>query len=126
MTITTFADEAFPEEGTRGIEIAFTNEDGNPVTPDTLTWTLTNRPPVGTTPTVINSREEVAVTGDDLSSTVTIVLQGDDLALLTAETSEIIANRLLTLRFTYTSILGSNLPEKVQYAFDIENLLYIT
>ncbi|MBW2030759.1 MAG: hypothetical protein JRJ31_16980 [Deltaproteobacteria bacterium] len=122
MTVTTYETDAFPEKGTVGIEISFTDENGNAVTPDSITWTLTNMPASYTeTPTVINNREDVSVTPD---STVTVVLKGDDLSLLSTELDESFVDRVLSLEYTYTSSYGSGLPGKAQYIFTVENMYY--
>jgi len=123
MAVTTFATETFPEEGVRGIQVAFTDEDGNAVTPnaDTIKWTLTNRPAHGTVPTVINSREQEAITS---ASTITIVLEGDDLTLLSGEGS--FGERVLTVEYQYDSSMGNNLDNTVQYIFQVENLNYVS
>ena len=87
------------EKSTFAISAAFTDENGAPVTPTALNWTLTDL--VGN---VINSRAGVVVTTP--ASTVTIVLSGADLAL------DGLGDRLrrLTLKGTYNSSLGSGLP----------------
>jgi len=122
MAVTTYETDAFPEKGTVGIEISFTDENGNAVTPDSITWTLTNMPASYTeTPIVINDREDVSVTPD---STVTVVLKGDDLSLLSTELDESFVDRVLSLEYTYTSSYGSGLPGKAQYIFTVENMYY--
>ena len=122
MSITTFAEETFPEEGSRTIKIDFEDEDGDSVTPNTGTiqYTLTNKPDsFDTTPTVINSRENVDVAS---ASTIYITLSGDDLALLSTETDEAFVERVLLLEYEYNSSYGNNLKAKAQYIFTIENL----
>jgi len=125
MVVTTYETDPFPEKGTVGIEISFTDEDGNAVPPDSITsitWTLTNMPASYTeTPTVINNRKDVSVTPD---STVTVVLKGDDLSLLSTELDESFVDRVLSLEYTYTSSYGSGLPGKAQYIFTVENMYY--
>jgi hypothetical protein len=123
MAITNFADEPFPEEGTRGVQMTFRDEDGNLIAPVTLFWTLTNRPGIGVDPTVINSREQIEIPSP--SSVETIVLSGDDLAYLPAEVNGSVAKRMITVEFTYNSALGADLPETVQYGFSVENFRYI-
>ena len=124
MAVTTFADEVFPEEGTRVISCSFTDEDGNAVTPDSIAWTLTKRKKYqGDTASIINSREGVSETP---ASTIYIVLTGDDLALLTAEAEEAFVERVLSVSYVYDSTYGNNLTNKAQYVFRIENADYVT
>lgn len=124
MAVTTFAEELFPEEGFRGIQVDFTDDDGNAVTPnaDTIKWTLTNKPTIGTTPEVINSREQEDIVS---ASTIYIGLEGDDLALLSGEEAEEQVMRVLTVEWQYnSSTFGNNKDEVSQYIFPIENLYY--
>ena len=102
------------EEGTYVITAAFTDEDGDAVTPNAgLVWSLTDGQG-----NVINSRENVAITP---ATSVTIVLTGDDLAIGTNKT-----HRVLLVEGTYDSTLGSNLPLKDQATFDICDLVKVT
>ena len=99
------------EEGTYIVEAAFTNSDGDAVTPETVTWTLTDLEG-----TVINSREDESITP---ASTVSIVLSGDDLALDVGVSYW----REVTVEATYNSAeYGNNLPLKGVARFEIENL----
>lgn len=127
MAVTTFETTTFPEEGIRGVKVAFTDDDGNAVTPnaDTIKWTLTNRPAnLGAVTTIINSREQVAVSS---ASTIYITLEGNDLALQSDESSEGIVGRVLTIEYQYDSAnLGINVDDKAQYIFQIENMYYPT
>ena len=68
------------EEGAGKVTMTFTKADGTATTPTELNWSLCDKES-----NVINSREEVAVTGDDLDSTVVVTLNGDDLAIQTNE-----------------------------------------
>ena len=104
------------EEGTYVIDCAFTDEDENPVTPKTLTWTLTD---VAGNP--INDREDEVVPSP--SSTESILLQGDDLALLTGETKG--TTRILTVEGTYDSALGNDLPIKGSVWFPLEEMAVV-
>lgn len=104
-TLTTLA----PEQGTYAVEISFTNEAGEAMTPDSgLAWSLTDR--FGT---VVNSRSAVDITS---ASTITIVLQGADLTV--SDPNE--RYRLITVEGTYDSAtLGNNLPFKYEVKFKI-------
>ncbi len=105
------------EQSSYIITADFTDEDGQPMTPASLVWTLTD-----TSGAVINSREDVAVTG--LASQVNIVLSGNDLALSEGET---IAARILTLEGTYESaVTGGTLPIKDSVHFRIRGLVAVS
>lgn len=97
------------EQSTYVITATFTDETGAAVTPNVLTWTLTDR-----NGTVINSRSAVSITP---GASVQIVLSGDDLDFSGAD-----ALRLLTVEGTYNSSLGNNLPLKEEAEFVIRGL----
>jgi len=122
---TTISSTVLSEKGAGVIQVSFKDEDNAAVVPNpsTIKWTLTNNPPSGTTATVINSREQVDITS---GSTVNILLEGDDLALLSDETNDPYAQRVLTVEWQYDSTIASNIDDKAQHVFKIENLKYIT
>ena len=97
--MTTQLTEMAKEGSTFVVQAAFTNEDGDAVTPDSIAWTLTDA-----AGRVVNSREDVAV--GTPASTIHIVLSGDDL-LFDGYVGQM---RVLTVEATYTSALGSGLP----------------
>jgi len=99
------------ERSTYVITVAFTNESGVAVTPSAATWTLTDRAGA-----VINSRSAVVI--GSLAASVNILLQGDDLALPDVR----YRYRLVTVEYTYSSLLGSNLPGKEEIGFYIDPL----
>lgn len=90
-----------PEEGVYVITIAWEDEDGAAVTPDSATWTLTDN-----RGNVINSRS--AVTISSLSTSNDIILEGDDLALTGTG-----VQREIRFSYTYTSDLGELSDEEV-------------
>jgi hypothetical protein len=106
--------ETATEGSTFAVQVAFTNEDGDAVTPSAITWTLTDL-----AGTVVNSRSDVSVGSP--ASTINIVLSGNDL-LLTGYVGEV---RVLTVEATYTSALGSGLPLKEAARFMIEPLVAV-
>jgi len=112
VTLTTHA----VEKSTFVITAAFTDEDGNTVTPNAVTWTLTT-----SSGTVINDREDVEETP---ASSIDIALKGDDLALQDGEAVKGV--RILTVEATYDSDLGSDLPLKESAQFIIDNLVAVT
>jgi hypothetical protein len=117
---------AAKEEGTYVITVSFTDEDGDPVSPTAITWTLSDY-----SGNVVNSRQNEVfdVSGLDKTysgSTLTkvsadIVLSGADLAL----PSPSFTKRVLTVKATYSSDAGSGLPLRDQIGFSIENLVAI-
>jgi len=104
------------EESTYIITAAFTDEDDNAVSPNTLTWTLTD-----TGGNVINDRQAENV--DSPSSSEDIVLSGDDLQI-TGDSDN--GRRILTVEATYDSNAGSDLPLKDSCKFQIDDLLVIS
>lgn len=123
MAVIIKASERFPRSGTRAVTVAFKDTDGSAVTPDTVTWTLTNRSEFGTAPSIINLRDAVSVTP---STTVNIVLTGLDLAFLTGEKGCETVQRLLLIEYVYDSAtMGNNVPDKIQYEFEIQNFQHL-
>jgi hypothetical protein len=122
---TTISSTILAEKGTGIIQVVFTDEDGTSVTPNagTIKWTLTDNPLTGDTATVINSRTLVDITS---ASTINIVLEGDDLALQSGETNELFVQRVLSIQYQYDSVVQSNLDDKAEHIFKIENLKYVT
>jgi hypothetical protein len=101
------------ERSTYAIVISFFDEAGDPVTPVTAKWTLTDD-----TGEVINQRSAVAIT--PLGETATIVLHGADLALSNSHT-----RRLVTIEATYNSSLGNGLELTAQEEFLITPLVKV-
>ena len=93
--------QQFIEGSTGVITVAFTDEDGAAVTPNTLVYTLVRDGKI------VYSREAFTLTP---SSTVNIVLYGNDLL---AGTTKII------IEGAYDSSLGSNLPIKKWDCFEV-------
>jgi len=101
------------EQSTYSVTFSFADTQGNAVTPNELTWTL-----VDTSANVINSREDVSITP---GTSVTIVLSGDDLTLSEGTGKE----RVLKIKGTYNSSLGTNLPLKDEATFTIDDLVSV-
>lgn len=74
MSAVYYTEKEVNEKSSMCISITFYDEDGNEVTPDTATWTLTDRDG-----NVINSRLDVAITP---ATTVEISVTGDDLQIV--------------------------------------------
>ena len=109
--LTTFA----LEEGTYGVQCQFKDENDNAVTPQTMTWTLSDLDG-----TIVNSREDEVVANP--GSIQTITLSGDDLSLLS--TSDCGWRRLL-VQITFNSNLGSGLPLNDSAEFQIDKLIKV-
>lgn len=102
------------EEGTAKVTVSgFTDESGVSVTPNAITWTLTDR-----RGNVINSRSAVSVTP---ASSVSFLLTGDDLAIGTYG-----KQRTLMISATYDSLLGNDLVARVQANFTIEDFVAVS
>ena len=99
------------ERSTYVITLTYKDEDGNAVTPDSVSWTLTDGHG-----NIINSREDVAIAVP--STTNDVVLQGADLVCRGRKDE----TRILTASIVYDSSAGSNLPGKEQVSFRVENL----
>jgi hypothetical protein len=91
------------------ITATFTDEDGNSVTPNTLTWSLRNG-----AGNIVNEREDVSVTP---AASVEVVLSGDDLLYSDGHA------RYFTLSGTYDSDAGTGLPLRAEAYFLIDNLV---
>lgn len=103
------------ENGTFPIILTYKDDQGDPVTPNNMAWTLTDLDG-----NVINSRADVAITS--LSTSNTVILQGDDLALLDGNEYEW---RVLSVEGDYDSSLGNQLPVTDQVKFKVENIVGI-
>lgn len=99
------------EESTYVVSITILDESGNEVTPNSMTWTLTD-----VLGTVINGRQNQPIT--PTASRVDIVLSGEDLSLPAGSGN----TRILTIQGTYDSVLGTGLSLKDKAVFIIEDL----
>ena len=113
---TELSSTAIVEKSTIVIRASFSDEDGTPEAPGTLSWTLTTSAGV-----IVNSREDVEVVSPTANED--IVLYGDDLAILGTTDNRI---RILTLQGTYDSVLGSNLPINDSCTFMIQDLVAVS
>lgn len=106
------------EKSTYIVTLTFIDEDDDPVTPASGTWTLTDEDG-----TVINSREDEVISSLDTS--VDVVLSGDDLAVSSGFTGNA-ESRIFTFEGTYNSDLGAGLPLRDQLKFPVYNLGAVT
>ena len=104
------------EKSTFAVQCDFTDEDGDAVTPDSVSWSLVD--PDGN---VINSLSDQSETP---ASSVTIVLSGDDLQLLNQYYDY--ETRYLEVSAVYDSDIGNNLPLKDRAEFRVINLASIS
>jgi hypothetical protein len=90
------------------VEASFTDEEGTPVVPNAVTWTLLDRDRG-----VVNSRDGVIETP---AASITIVLGAAD---VDHDDGEL---RRLVLDWTYNSDLGNDLPGREQLTFHIDDI----
>ena len=112
-------DKVAPEEGTYPIKFTFKDESGTAIEAAniiSLKWWLTDL-----SGNVINSRSEVTVSS--ITNPWYLVLSGDDLQM--GEVKEDYDFRLVTLKGTYNSTLGSGLHLTHSIMFKVKNLLII-
>ena len=95
------------EGSTYVVTVPFEDEDGNPVVPKTVTWTLTDGDGQ-----VVNSRHEVIETP---AASLDIVLTDGDLPA----DGYLVRMLYLLVEATYDSALGSDLPLKVQCQIEV-------
>jgi hypothetical protein len=100
------------EESTYVVAVAFLDEVGDEVIPETIVWSLTDLDG-----NVINSRSDVEVS--PTAASINIVLSGDDLAISST------LDRVVTVEATYNSAYGVDLPLRAAAKFSIENLVVI-
>lgn len=100
------------ERGHVGFALTFTDETGEYVIPDSLSWTLSDD-----AGTVISSAPTVTP-----ASSVTVVLSGADLALATASMPQ----RRLLVEWTFSSSLGDYIPAKHEIVFTIDDMTAVS
>lgn len=101
------------EGSTYVVDAAFTDENDAPVTPNAVTWTLTNE-----RGSVVNARLDVVETP---ATTVSIVLQGADLIIPESARNKTKYKLKLLVEGDYDSSLGSGLPFKDEATLTIYN-----
>jgi len=101
------------EESSIFVSAAFTDEDDVAVTPNVVTWTLSD-----VSGNVINSRSDVSVTPD---TTVTVLLEGDDLPWSGSNTSDAY-NIYILFEAEYDSGSETDIPLKEQETISVRNL----
>lgn len=95
------------ENGSYVVTAAFTDEDGDAVIPNAITYSL-----LLNNGQIINSRDEVSVTP---ASSVEILVYGDDL--------QYIGDVTMLIEWTYDSSLGNNIPGKDEITWENKNLI---
>ena len=103
------------ERSTYVVDLTFTDENGDAVTPTAVTWTLTDE--LGN---VVNGRDGVTVSP---VAEVAVVLSGLDLAV-GGDLAGL--GRRLLVEATYDSDLGSNLSLKDEVRFKIGDTVHLT
>jgi len=98
----------WPYEGTTIFPtVDFDDEDGNPVIPTSIIWTLSDS--IGN---IMNSRENIVVAVP--AASIEIKLTGDDLLITSID-----KKRLLLVKAIYTSSRGSDLTLNRELEFEI-------
>ena len=122
---TTTLDNYAQEKSTYVVSFTFVDEAQNPVTPSSVSWSLTNG--AGVIMNNLSGQSETPAT------TINVVLKGDDLQVGTAEsTLKKVGNRNLVRRHfiveaSYDSVTyGSGLPLTGEAVFYLEDLKKIT
>jgi len=101
------------EESTFVVNVVLKDEDGQIITPKTLTWGLYDNAGA-----VINSRQDVVISTPLASNN--IILSGDDLQIM--DGTILREERVLEVKGTYDSIYGSDLPHNDEFRFFVHNL----
>ena len=99
------------EGSTFVVTLSFTDENGQSVVPNTLSFSLTDL-----RGNFINDRKNISITP---AASVDILLSGADLMVTDGK------KRILYISGTYNSDAGNNLPLKDEVNFEIENLVNI-
>ena len=99
--------ETAPELGSYPIQIQITDSSNSVIVPDSATWSLFDK-----RGNVINQRENVVVAPATLTN---VLLSGDDLKI-----GSFGIDRFFLFEFTYTSTLGSGIPDNEKLSFQIE------
>ena len=100
------------DQSTFVVACAFTDEDGDAVTPNLIVWSLTDDDGAA-----INARSDVAVAVP--AASIDIVLSGDDLKYSDGPI------RVLTVEATYDSTLGTDLPLRDSVRFAVADLVAV-
>lgn len=104
-----------PEKSTVVFTAAFTDANGDAVTPDTITWSLALDDG-----TAVNSRTDVSIAAPAASNDV--VLSGDDTAVIAGANE----TRIITFKATYTSTEGAGLPLNDEAKFFVAPLVSVS
>jgi len=109
MAARTVIAEKPAEGGHLGLSCTFYDELDATVVPRSIEWTLTDQ-----NGSVIDSASSVSC-----ATTITILLSGTDLAL----SNRLLKKRLLFLEWTFNSTLGTDIPDKHEVEFTIQNMV---
>jgi len=107
----TILNENATENSVYGIEIDFQDMTGTPVSPNSLTWTLTDE-----TGHVVNNRYQESA---PLNSSIIVILNNNDLAVYPTTGLK----RFLLVEVEYDSTYGTGLTLKAECEFRIEPLV---
>ena len=101
----------FPEHGTAEIKLYFRDQEGTPIIPSTLFYSLVNEEDE-----IINDLDDIPL---ELASEVSVFLTGDDLSLSVLERSTGWAYRYLTITGTYNEGPSSGLQIAASSRFKV-------
>ena len=104
-----------PEKGTYLVTVAFTDEAGTAVTPDSITWRLTDE-----NGAVVNSRSTVAISVPAASNT--IILSGSDLTVNDPTNTR----RKLSVYAVLDLVAGNDKPVRDEVEFEIDNFVSVS
>lgn len=104
----------FREKETGNIELGFTDKDGEPITPDSATYTLYDR----NTKAIINTRTNTSIPG--LDATVDLELEPDDNVIIDDTLN--VEEHVLFVQWVY----NTNKQGKQELVFDVKNLEKVT
>ena len=104
-----------PEKGTYIVTVAFTDESGDAVVPDSITWRLTDM-----NGNVINSRSTVSIVSPATSNN--IVLSSNDLEV----TDPTNTRRKVSVYAVVDLDVGNNYPIRDEVEFEIDNFIGVS
>ncbi len=99
------------EQSTYVVTVEFTDEDGNPVVPNSIVWTLSTEGGQ-----IQNGRADIPIAAP--AASVDVVLSGDDLDI----GDELATNLVFTVDARYDSALGTDLPLVGQCCVEVVGL----
>lgn len=103
------------EGGTYVLSLTIKDENGDPLVPSSLTWSLYDGER-----NIVNGREDVVISPTD--SSVDIVMKNQDLLISESEEYKLKEMRIVRISGTYDSTYGDNLTLEKEARFYIVNM----